>query len=168
MRFVSDNVFHIEKSPQYAAVGDSVKTVEFVRAIGEKLLFVEAKSSFSNPNSLASNRGMGNKTVKEIFQKEIAGICDKFTHSLNLYSSVSVTKEGFPPGYVPAARLTLTFMLVTKGFEESWCDEIERALNRRIRESVCMSKMWKPEVVVINDATAAKRKIAVSYEIVTE
>jgi hypothetical protein len=44
MQFVSENVFHIEKSQQYATLGGSVRTVEFVRAMDDKLLFVEAKS----------------------------------------------------------------------------------------------------------------------------
>jgi hypothetical protein len=55
MQFASDNVFHIEKSPQYAAFGGSVRTVEFIRAMDDKLLFVEAKSSFPNPHNLKPN-----------------------------------------------------------------------------------------------------------------
>jgi hypothetical protein len=104
MCFVADNAFHIEKSPQYTELGDSVKTVEFVRAKGERLLFVEAKSSFPNPRNKRPNQAKGNKTGEEIFREEIADICDKFTHSLNLYSAVDigVTKDGFPSEYKPA------------------------------------------------------------------
>jgi hypothetical protein len=165
MRFVSENVFHIEKSPQYAELGGSVKTVEFVRAKGKTLLFVEAKSSFPNPNNLMPNPARGNKTGEELFREEIADICDKFTHSLNLYSAVGigVTKDGFPPDYKPADKVRLVFILVINGFERSWCDKIEKALEQWIRESACMSKIWNPEVIVINNETAAKRKITASF-----
>ncbi|MDR2706703.1 MAG: hypothetical protein LBC02_13060 [Planctomycetaceae bacterium] len=164
MSFVSDNVFHIEKSPQYAELGNRVKTVEFVRTKGEKLLFVEAKSSFPKPYNMASNQAKGNKTGEELFHKEVVDICDKFIHSLNLYSAINVgvTKDGFPSDYKPADKVTLMFILVINGFKMSWCVEIEKALNQRIRESICMSKIWKPEVIVINNETAAKNNITVN------
>jgi hypothetical protein len=164
MRFVSENVFYMEKSSQYAELGDSVKTVEFVRAMGNKLLFVEAKSSFPKPHKLEQNVPNGNKTGEETFQDEIADIYDKFYHSLSLYSAIDVgaTHDDFPEDYAPAPKLSLSFILVIRGFERSWCDEIERALKQRFRESVSIAKIWKPEVLVMNDETAAKRNITVS------
>jgi hypothetical protein len=59
MKFVCENVFHIEKSPQCARLSSSIKTVEFVRAKGDRLLFVEAKSSFPNPHNLEPNEVKG-------------------------------------------------------------------------------------------------------------
>jgi hypothetical protein len=163
MEFVSENVFHIEKSPQYARLRGSIRTVEFVRAKGDRLLFVEAKSSFPNPNNLKPNVVKGNKTGKEIFLEEVADICDKFAHSLSLYSAISIgaTDDGFPDDYEPSTKAALSFVLVIRGFEKTWCDEIERALKERIRESVSITKIWKPEVLVMNDETAARRNIAV-------
>jgi len=55
MDFVADNAFHIEKSEVYAKLKDNIKTVEFIRAKGDKLLFMEAKSSFPNPNNHESS-----------------------------------------------------------------------------------------------------------------
>jgi len=53
------------------------------------------------------------------------------------------------------------FVLVINGFEKSWCDEVERALINKIRESICMSRIWKPEVYVMNHEMAAKRKLII-------
>ena len=58
-------------------------TVEFVRVTENRLLFVEAKTSFANTNNPAE----GN-FVK--FQSEIDQIYEKLMHSLNMYSSVKV------------------------------------------------------------------------------
>jgi hypothetical protein len=161
MNFIADNVFPIEKSTVYTGLGDSVKSVEFVRAKGGKLLFVEAKSSFPNPSNPKPNPDKGDRTGYELFREEIEDICDKFTHSLNLYSAVDVgvTKDGFPPDYRPADKVSLTFILVINGFEMSWCNEIERALTNRLRESICMAKIWKPKVLVLNQEIAKRHEL---------
>jgi len=163
MKFVADNIFDIE---EYMASGgyDGVKSVEFVRSIGDKLLFVEAKSSFPNPDNPKPNLDKGDKTGSQRFDEEITKICDKFIHSLNLYSAVGigVIEGGFPPEYKPADNVSLQFILVIRDHENSWCINIERALTNRIRESsICMSKIWKPEVIVMNDKIATKHKIIV-------
>jgi hypothetical protein len=46
-------------------------------------MFVEAKTSLANPN----NPDLKNR---EKFEKEISEICEKFIHSLNLYSTIKV------------------------------------------------------------------------------
>ena len=159
MSFAADNAFHIEKSEQYTKLGKGVKSVEFVRSKGSKLLFVEAKASFPDPNNLVSNPNKGNKTGSELFREEIADICDKFIHSLNLYSSIEVgaTESGFPQEYMPSDKVSLVFVLAINGFKKSWCDEVERALTNKLRESICISRIWKPKVHVINQDIAEKR-----------
>jgi hypothetical protein len=157
MDFIADNVFHIEKSPQYRRLGGNVKSVEFVRARGDKLMFVEAKSSFPQPNDTDNE-----KSVR--FREEVKEICDKFVHSLNLYSSieVGVTDGSFPAVFKPADKVSLVFVLVINGFETAWCDPIKKALRNKIRQSQCMANIWKPEIFVINDKTAAQRKLTTS------
>jgi hypothetical protein len=100
MLFIAENTFHIEKSTQYKNLPHGIKTVEFVRAKGNYLLFIEAKSSFANP---------ANAQTKESFQEEIADVFDKFYHSLSLYSAIDigVIKEGFPDDYKPASKVLL-------------------------------------------------------------
>ena len=81
MDFVSDKAFHIEKSQIYTNIGASVKSIEFIRLDGDKLMFIEAKTTFPNPN----NPDADNVTR---FQSEIEDMRDKFIHSLNLFSSM--------------------------------------------------------------------------------
>ena len=152
LKFIDDNVFHIEKSPIYTQLGEGVKSVEFVRSKGDKPLFVEARSSFPNP-----------KNSDKEFREQIADICDKFTHSLNLYPAVDVgvTESDFPREYIPSDKVSLLFVLVINGFEKTWCDEVERALLNKIRESICMARIWKPEVCVLTYETAIKKKLTI-------
>ena len=70
MNFVADNAFHIEKSYIYAGLGVGVKSVEFVRMIGNSLIFVEAKTSFPKPDGTPSTDD------KERFRNSISDICE--------------------------------------------------------------------------------------------
>jgi hypothetical protein len=154
MDFIADNVFHIEKSQHYTRLGGNVKSVEFVRAKGGKLIFVEAKSSFPKPNDTDNEKSAR-------FREEVVEMCDKFIHSLNLYASieVGVTDSGFPADFKPADKVSLVFILVINDFKNLWCDPIEKALRNKVRQSQYMANIWKPEIFVINDKTAAKRKL---------
>jgi len=164
MDFIADNTFYIEKSPIYTDLGKSVKSVEFIRSKGAKLFFIEAKSSFPDPNNPNPNPQKENKTGKELFKEEVIEICDKFVHSLNLYSAVDVgvIGNGFPTEFDPSPKVSLVFLLVIKGFQKSWCDVVERAIANKLRESVCIDKIWKPEISVINHEEAIMRKLSVA------
>ena len=154
----------IEESSIYSECRrEGIKSVEFVRSKGKKLLFIEAKQSFPNPNNPTPNPDRGNKTGSELFQEDIIDICDRFTHSLNLYSAVSIgiTEDGFPPEYILSDKVSIEFLLVINGFAGAWCNEIQKALVNRIRELIYISKIWKPEVYVINRETAVKRNLVV-------
>jgi hypothetical protein len=47
MPFIADNTFRIEESAAYRALGDGIKSVEFVRRKDEALMFIEAKTTKS-------------------------------------------------------------------------------------------------------------------------
>ena len=164
MNFIADNAFYIEKSPIYTGLGKNVKSVEFIRSKGHKLFFVEAKSSFPDPSNPNPNPKKDNKTGKELFKEEIIDICDKFVHTLNLYSAVNVgvIENGFPAEFNPSQKVSLVFVLVINGFHKSWCDEVERALANKLRESICIDKIWKPEISVLNHEEAIKRKLSIA------
>ena len=151
MNFIADNVFHIEISDIYTKLKDRIKTVEFIRAQENKLLFVEAKSSFPNPN---------NSESPAKFQSEIDDICDKFVHSLNLYASIAIgVNEPFPPDFKPAIKVSLNFLLIFNNFEQKWCVPIKKALTNQLRKSECIAKIWKPTVFVMNRETATKQNL---------
>ena len=151
MDFIADNAFHIEKSDIYTKLNESIKTVEFIRAKDDKLLFVEAKSSFPNPNNPKSFVN---------FQSETDDICDKFVHSLNLYASIAIGVNGqLPPDFKPAIKVSLKFILIFNNFEQKWCIPIRNALTNKFSKSECMAKIWKPTVFVMNHETATKQNL---------
>jgi len=76
MPFIADNALHIEQSAAYKTLGDGVKSVELVRRKDEALIFIEAKTTFPNPNNSGDR-----------FDLESNEIRDKFVHSLNLYAA---------------------------------------------------------------------------------
>lgn len=164
MEFVTDNIFHIEKSSEYTNLGEGVKSVEFIRSVDNNLFFIEAKSSFPNPNNVTPNSDKEHKTGTELFNEAVSDICEKFMHSLNLYSAidVGVVGSGFPEDYHPADNVKLSLFLIINGFDISWCDEIEKTLKEKMRKSLCIAKIWKPKFYVINDKIAAKRNLIVS------
>ena len=156
MDFIADNTFHIEKSDSYLKLKDSIKTVEFIRAKDNKLLFVEAKSSFPKPNN------PDNQESSAKFQSEIEDICNKFIHSLNLYASIVIGVNMQPlPDFQPAIEVSLNFVLIFNNFEHKWCVPVNKALTNQLRKSECIAKIWKPAVLVLNHETATKRKLIV-------
>ena len=164
MRFVVDNAYPIEDSQVCQTLSTSgIRSVELIRCKSDKLLFVEAKSSFPNPGNIKTNPDKKNKTGSELFKERVDEICDKFTHSLNLYSAidVGVIEEILPEEFNPPERVSLVFVLVINDFEQSWCPPIEKAIKSQLNDSFCMANIWKPTVYVINHETARRRKIIV-------
>ncbi|MDR2615125.1 MAG: hypothetical protein LBC28_00955 [Oscillospiraceae bacterium] len=153
MDFVADNTFYIEKSPLYTHINGGVRSVEFVRAMEDKLLFVEAKTSFAKPDSEPSAED------RAAFRNEIDEICEKFIHSLNLYASVEVgvADKAFPDGYNPPDKVSIAFILVIKNHERTWCKRIETKLRQTL--PAYLNRIWKPNVYVVNHETAKKQRL---------
>lgn len=158
MNFIADNTFHIERSPLHTNIGESIRTVEFIRVKGDKLIFLEAKTAFPKPgiNPSAENPGKFAIVLKEI--------CEKFIHSLNIYSSIKVGVSGtkLPEKFSPPDNVTLVFILVVKNHEIEWCRSIKAALVKILPSYLC--RIWKPAVYVINYNTAIKYELAFMRE----
>jgi len=152
MDFVSENTFQIEKSAAYRNSGKGIRSVEFVRVKEDKLLFVEAKTTFPNPDNPS-------KENPDRFQSEIKDICDKFIHSLNLFSSVNVgvAEYAFPDDFALPDKVSLVFLLVVKTHESKWCIPVAKALTETLPPY--LKKIWKPTVLVINHEDATKQKL---------
>jgi len=155
MDFIADNSFHIEEADIFRKIGDGIRSVEFIRVKGDMLLFVEAKTSFPNPNNPDADN-------KARFQSEIDEICEKFIHSLNLFSSieVGVAKDGYPDEFVKPKKLSLVFLLVIKNHEFKWCRPIKGKLEAELPHYI--KKIWKPTVYVINQKVATEQGFIVS------
>lgn len=154
MDFIADNSFHIEKSGIYTKLGQGIRSIEFVRVKDEKLLFIEAKTTFPNPN----NPSMENLNK---FQSEINEICDKFIHSLNLFSSVTVgvAENAFPISFVLPEKTSMKFILVIKNHESKWCRIIKTAITCAL--PLYLKEIWKPEVFVVNQTVATEQGLTI-------
>ena len=147
-------MLYIEKSDLFARLGDGVRSVEFIRVKDGKLLFVEAKTSFANPNNPSA------ENVSK-FQSEIEEICEKFIHSLNLLSSVEIGVEGnvFDCSFVLPKSVSLEFILVIRNHELKWCKQVQDKITFKLPKYI--SKIWKPRVRVINFENAARWKLII-------
>ena len=153
MDFVADNTFRIEHSPLYKNMSDGIRSVEFVRAKGDSLIFVEARTAFPRPDDdpNAAERGRFETVVNEI--------CEKFVHSLNLFSTVKVgvAEAELPSDFTLPNRVTLMFVLVIRTHEQEWCRSIETAIVKVL--PTYLHKIWKPTVRVLNYNTAVKHQL---------
>jgi len=154
MDFVDENVFHIEKSRLYTNLNDGVRSVEFVRIKDDKLIFVEAKASFPNPDNPCEEN-------LEKFKSAIEELCEKFIHSLHLLSSVKlgVQIESLPIEFSLPERTSLVFLLVIKNHKFVWLKPIKGKIESTLPS--VLKKIWKPEVIVINQAVAIKHGLVV-------
>ena len=155
MDFIADNTFHIENSSIYVNIGKGIKSVEFIRAKEDKLLFVEAKTTFPNPDNPSAEN-------YKRFQEEINNICDKFIHSLNIYASIKigVNDEVFAADFAPPETISIVFILVIKNHKTSWCRKITPKIISMLPPY--FKKIWKPEVYVFNHETAIKQNLTIA------
>jgi len=154
MDFINENTFQIEKSAVYKNSGKGIRSVEFVRVKENKLLFVEAKASLPNPDN-SSKENLGE------FQEQIKEICDKFIHSLNLFSSVKVgvVEETFPDDFTLPDKVSLVFLLVVRDYKFDWCKPTKEKLIATLPSY--LKKIWRPTVFVINHKTATKKNLTI-------
>ena len=145
--FLDDQVYQIEKAEAYTHLGEGVKVVEFIyKQKTEKFFFVEAKNSSPMPKG-------------EEFKKFIREISDKFVHSFDLWLSLNLKrrKDDVASKNVLDAKINkqiFRFILVIKGHEKSWLPPISEALRREMMAEI---KIWKHEIIVINDQQAKQR-----------
>jgi hypothetical protein len=146
MEFITDNVFHIEKSQALMEAGQGIKSVEFVRMINDRLMFLEAKTTFPNPEKADVNR----------FDEEVNNVCKKFIHSITLYSSIvlGVHYEELPRIFIAESKKTIWFVLVICNHELAWCRYIQTKICSSLPEY--LQKIWNPQVFVINKKSAMK------------
>ena len=155
MDFIADNTFHIEQSALYKKVGKNIRTIEFIRTKGDMLVFVEAKTSFPNPNNPS-------KENLEKFQKAAEEILVKFNHSLNLFASVKVgvQENSFFDDFVTPEKVSLAFVLVIKDHEIKWCKEVQKKLENTFPKY--LMKIWRPYFQVLNHEQAKKKGYVVN------
>jgi hypothetical protein len=151
MEFIEDNLFDIES---YSKKFEDVRTVEFVRIIDNKYVFVEAKKSFAK----SENTTDFNKNIKEI--------TEKFIHSLYMLSSIELGINEKPSEMSNFTGNGIKFILVINA---DWAKNTKnlRGITKNIKRKVSehseqINKIFKPEVFVLDENLARKWKLVKS------
>ena len=156
--FPAETVFHIEKSPQYTVMQHGMRITEFIYFNKEKLQLIslEAKKTAPNPNSISEQVD----NPKEVFQKYISDIREKFENSLDLYTNLALKKD-LPEEFktIDYNKVQVVFMLVIKKHKREWLKDIKDALEMAIRSVHRTNKIWKCKVLVINEEMAYKNHL---------
>lgn len=151
MEFIFDesDCFHIERSETYREMSGGVKVCEAVVWNRNRILFIEAKSSFPKPGS------------QENFQQNLSVVCEKFLHSVLLYAGLAVGRPYSRASTLPVnlsvkalKTSPMIFYLIINGFKEEWIVNIHDAVNKKC---AALKKVFKIDyITVINDRTARK------------
>ncbi len=151
--FQEENVFYVEKSELYKKLGSKVKIGEFILKRGNKLLFVEAKSTAPNPNS----------DTGEDFYEYIDDISKKLRNSLELFLSanheIQIDKNQEAVKLIEFDKfnkMALQFILVIRKHDKEWLQPVRDALDSYL---IAQRKIWNIKIVVLNPELAKKYKL---------
>ena len=158
--FDERDLFHIENSKIYKALGSGIKTVEFILKYDENsIVFLEAKKSCPN----AANR-YESEEKEQKFEEYYSSITEKFIASLQIYLATILEKFhnteelGDKLKTINSMKdIQLKFILVIKNVEDiTWLAGPLAELRARLLQ---MRKIWGVEVAVLNEALAGEYKL---------
>ena len=149
MDFDSTNAIYIEKTELYKKVSNKTRSVDFIRVKDNNLLFVEAKTTFANPENPSSDN-----LIK--YNNEIKNVCEKYLHSLSLLSAVMVgVKDAtLDVEIILPSSLSIVFVLVIKNHEINWCKKITKEIKKNLPHY--LMNIWTPIIFVINQHAAER------------
>ena len=118
------------------------------------IIILEAKRSAPNPES---------EEKLERFSEYIDEIVDKLCDTIDLYVNQALKKK-VPAGFkdIDYNRVTITFVLVIKTHERNWLPPVKDALEQAVFRQVRVHKLWKCNVVVMNEEMAKNTRLLVS------
>jgi len=119
--------YRIEHSRTYSALGSGVKICECVVRKDDRILFVEAKSSFA----YAKEEGR--------FQKELADIQEKFMNTVQVYIGLLVDRpyshsDTLPPGLMgdSVRKAPMKCYLIIRRYDGDALQSVDDALNQKL------------------------------------
>lgn len=154
--YCEEDLFHIEHSDILSALGEGIKTVEFIlKKNGNQLMFVEAKKSCPNPQNKEESR---EKTKK--FEKYFSDITDKFYDSFQVYLASLLGRYNDTEEVGSSIRrvedfkkFEMRFVLVVKTAHLDWLAAPKAILEERL---FALRKIWNIKVLVLNEEMAVK------------
>ncbi len=150
--YPEENVFHIEKCEDYKKMkGNCVKIAEFILLEGDKLRILEAKTSAPNPQ---------NQEKPQRFRDFIKEIEEKMCNSLDLFL-YEVMRHAVNQTFlnIDYNKCKFTFILVIKNHKIEWCMKVKEALETALNQYIRIKKIWKCEVLVLNEQQAVQHKL---------
>ena len=159
--YAEENVFRIEKSAQYQKklMPHGVKCCEFLLLRDNTILFIEAKTS--NPMEITADTP---EEKKKKYNKYIAEIVDKMTHSVLLYANILLCR--YDSGGVPAKLMNhdlsdkeIKLVLVVKNAKTEWLIPLRDKLRSELR---VFCAIWRiNDLFVINELTARQKHLVI-------
>ena len=147
------NLYYIEKSPVYAALQNEMKMAEFVLYDDKKkkVFVVEAKTSAPNPNSNVQAANF-NTFINEIDQK--------LSNAMDLFAKQALC-SALPAGFekIDYSNVNIVFVLVIKNHKKEWLQTVNDALGIAVNKHKRFKKIWKCNVIVLNEDSARKKKL---------
>lgn len=161
--FSEESLIRIEKIPEYTSIQQGMHISEFVYYNKEKsrIISLEAKTTAPNPNSGQV------ENPKEIFEKYISDIREKFENSLDLYVNMAL-KHNVPKDFknIDYKKIEIVFILVIKNHKKEWLKDVKDALEMSVRSVHRTNKIWRCKVLVINEEIASNNHL-IEREITT-
>ena len=163
--FPDEKVFHIEASGLYTGIADKgVCTVEMICLENvDTLNLIEAKTTCPNAENVMENVEKQRKYNEYFNQLET-----KYGHSLQMLSTVllkryTMTEKDLNDVVTMASLkdIKINLILVIKKAELLWLHSVKAELERRL---LPIRKIWKADVIVLNEELAIQKKLAVSAE----
>ena len=154
--FPDNDVCNIERTSFYESfLSNGVKTVEFIlirnRNDKGKYIFVEAKTTFPNPETPAS------------FDEGINEIALKFIHTIELIAAVLTgihddreEELGIFQGGLKSRKIELT--LVIANHKDEWLPPVSDALKRQLKAH---KKIWKADIRVMHKQDAINNRLVI-------
>lgn len=146
--FDEKDVYRIEKSQLLSNV--QMKAAECVCSVGNRLVFLEAKSSFSHPCS------------KENFDKNIQDVADKFSDSIHFLNAVFLrhADEQLPQNIKNKnfRDVEYEFVLVIKKHKEEWLCPVSDQLKSYMRHTLKLWNVPDIRVKVMTEEMARKNR----------
>jgi hypothetical protein len=159
MPLIIDNSYLIEDSNIYSRVkSGGIKSVEFIRRRKNKLLFIEAKDTFSEDKP----------TKRDFdFDTESLNVVKKFLHSLNLFSAISLKVESDDISAVVndgGEPTLIQLILIIQKTDLRECEKIGTKLTEIIKQDPIAKKIWRPVIKVMPYEIAVKKHLAVNVD----
>ncbi len=151
--FLESDCYRIEDSQTHKAVGDGIKICECLVKRKNSVLFIEAKTSFSNPRN------------HKDFASNIQEIVDKLHNSICIYLGLLcdrpfAKKDDLPLNLRPSAVKSSPFKcyLIIRNHQEDWLGSVDEALN------IAMKHYKK--IFAIEDIKVLNEKLALKYNLI--